>query len=274
MMSAFTPHRPALLTALRWRVQLPSTTTFADAPIPTGRPAAGPIPRRWDRRGMVAANAEGSAILANSAQLEGAKDAVADLIRSKSCNPILVRLAWHDAGTYNKVRRGWSRPRGVAWATAQPLESSGCPGSQPTSGMFIPSVHQPVTCAAARAFSRALDICLCCLPIARWSASEPTTARVAHDCACDWRCVVGGLRLWVLWCESCAPPGQWSTDVAEWSEVADQQRAALTICEQCGIFFGNCDLAPLYFSSRFPSRIHSPFLGIISPFLEKSHPCC
>ena len=28
---------------------------------------------------------------------------VMELIKSKHCNPILVRLAWHDSGTYDKV---------------------------------------------------------------------------------------------------------------------------------------------------------------------------
>ena len=35
---------------------------------------------------------------------------VMDLIKSKHCNPILVRLAWHDSGTYDKVNcllAGW-----------------------------------------------------------------------------------------------------------------------------------------------------------------------
>lgn len=26
------------------------------------------------------------------------------MIRTKGCNPIIVRLAWHDSGTYDKVR--------------------------------------------------------------------------------------------------------------------------------------------------------------------------
>ena len=35
---------------------------------------------------------------------------VMELIKSKHCNPILVRLAWHDSGTYDKVNcqlAGW-----------------------------------------------------------------------------------------------------------------------------------------------------------------------
>jgi len=35
-------------------------------------------------------------------QLKGAKEAVRELVTSKKSNPILVRLGWHDAGTYDK----------------------------------------------------------------------------------------------------------------------------------------------------------------------------
>jgi L-ascorbate peroxidase len=35
-------------------------------------------------------------------QLKGAKAAIASLIAEKDCNPIMVRLAWHDSGTYDQ----------------------------------------------------------------------------------------------------------------------------------------------------------------------------
>ncbi len=38
------------------------------------------------------------------ALLDAKKD-VEELIKSKHCNPITVRLAWHDSGSYDKVRR-------------------------------------------------------------------------------------------------------------------------------------------------------------------------
>ena len=38
------------------------------------------------------------------ALLEAKKD-VEELIKSKHCNPIVVRLAWHDSGSYDKVLR-------------------------------------------------------------------------------------------------------------------------------------------------------------------------
>ena len=36
--------------------------------------------------------------------LKDARDDVRELIKSRHCNPILVRVAWHDSGTYDKVR--------------------------------------------------------------------------------------------------------------------------------------------------------------------------
>ena len=35
--------------------------------------------------------------------LKDARDDVRELIKSRHCNPILVRVAWHDSGTYDKV---------------------------------------------------------------------------------------------------------------------------------------------------------------------------
>ena len=36
-------------------------------------------------------------------KLKSAKKAVEQLILSRHCNPIVVRLAWHDSGSYDKV---------------------------------------------------------------------------------------------------------------------------------------------------------------------------
>lgn len=38
----------------------------------------------------------------NTEQLQKCRDELISIIRSKNCNPILVRLAWHDSGTFNK----------------------------------------------------------------------------------------------------------------------------------------------------------------------------
>jgi catalase (peroxidase I) len=35
--------------------------------------------------------------------MRSAQQAIKDIILSKHCNPIIVRLAWHDSGSYDKV---------------------------------------------------------------------------------------------------------------------------------------------------------------------------
>lgn len=44
---------------------------------------------------------------ADPAQLKGAKEMITELIKSKSCSSILIRLGWHDAGTYDKSIADW-----------------------------------------------------------------------------------------------------------------------------------------------------------------------
>ena len=34
---------------------------------------------------------------------EAVKKDLLELIRTKKCNPLMIRLAWHDSGTYDKV---------------------------------------------------------------------------------------------------------------------------------------------------------------------------
>lgn len=35
--------------------------------------------------------------------MRSAQKAIKDIILSKNCNPIIVRLAWHDSGSFDKV---------------------------------------------------------------------------------------------------------------------------------------------------------------------------
>lgn len=51
---------------------------------------------------------------ADVAELRAARDEIAELIKSKDCNPILIRLGWHDAGTFDKGVQGpWPQQGGA-----------------------------------------------------------------------------------------------------------------------------------------------------------------
>jgi len=54
------------------------------------------------------------AFASDPTQLKGAKEAIRELIKSKHCNPILIRLGWHDAGTFDKnITGGWPKHGGA-----------------------------------------------------------------------------------------------------------------------------------------------------------------
>ncbi|KAF3447001.1 hypothetical protein FNV43_RR12181 [Rhamnella rubrinervis] len=46
-------------------------------------------------------------------QLKSAREDIRDLLNSKFCHPILVRLGWHDSGTYNKNIEEWPQRGGA-----------------------------------------------------------------------------------------------------------------------------------------------------------------
>ncbi|KAK4365880.1 hypothetical protein RND71_013760 [Anisodus tanguticus] len=46
-------------------------------------------------------------------QLKSAREDIKDLLKTKFCHPILVRLGWHDAGTYNKNIKEWPQRGGA-----------------------------------------------------------------------------------------------------------------------------------------------------------------
>ncbi|KAK4800567.1 hypothetical protein SAY86_021054 [Trapa natans] len=46
-------------------------------------------------------------------QLKKAREDVKELLKTNFCHPILVRLGWHDAGTYNKDIKEWPRRGGA-----------------------------------------------------------------------------------------------------------------------------------------------------------------
>ncbi|KAL3513643.1 hypothetical protein ACH5RR_026360 [Cinchona calisaya] len=46
-------------------------------------------------------------------QLKSAREDIKEILRTKFCHPILVRLGWHDAGTYNKNIKDWLQRGGA-----------------------------------------------------------------------------------------------------------------------------------------------------------------
>ncbi|CAI9115412.1 OLC1v1016312C2 [Oldenlandia corymbosa var. corymbosa] len=46
-------------------------------------------------------------------QLKKAREEIKELLRTKYCHPIMVRLGWHDAGTYNKNIEEWPQRGGA-----------------------------------------------------------------------------------------------------------------------------------------------------------------
>ncbi|TVU51180.1 hypothetical protein EJB05_02589 [Eragrostis curvula] len=48
-----------------------------------------------------------------AAELRGAREEVKQLLKAKSCHPILVRLGWHDSGTYDKNITEWPKCGGA-----------------------------------------------------------------------------------------------------------------------------------------------------------------
>ncbi|XP_061970970.1 probable L-ascorbate peroxidase 6, chloroplastic/mitochondrial isoform X1 [Populus nigra] len=53
------------------------------------------------------------AAASDAAQLKSAREDIKELLKSKLCHPILVRLGWHDAGTYNKNIEEWPKRGGA-----------------------------------------------------------------------------------------------------------------------------------------------------------------
>ncbi|KAL3641253.1 putative L-ascorbate peroxidase 7, chloroplastic [Castilleja foliolosa] len=49
----------------------------------------------------------------NPEQLKSAREDIKELLETKFCHPILVRLGWHDAGTYNKNIEEWPQRGGA-----------------------------------------------------------------------------------------------------------------------------------------------------------------
>ncbi|KAF1871322.1 hypothetical protein Lal_00020114 [Lupinus albus] len=54
-----------------------------------------------------------SAVASDPDQLKNAREDIKELLKTKFCHPILIRLGWHDAGTYNKNIEEWPQRGGA-----------------------------------------------------------------------------------------------------------------------------------------------------------------
>ncbi|GAB4844154.1 Probable L-ascorbate peroxidase 7, chloroplastic [Ancistrocladus abbreviatus] len=54
-----------------------------------------------------------AAFASDPEQLKSAKEDIKELLRTKFCHPIMVRLGWHDAGTHNKNIEEWPQRGGA-----------------------------------------------------------------------------------------------------------------------------------------------------------------
>ncbi|XP_024538691.1 probable L-ascorbate peroxidase 6, chloroplastic/mitochondrial [Selaginella moellendorffii] len=70
-------------------------------------------PRKLRRRALVISNSSSTSVKLSANDLEEAKLAVKELVQNTHSNPILIRLGWHDAGTYNKDIKEWPKCGGA-----------------------------------------------------------------------------------------------------------------------------------------------------------------
>ncbi|KAF0888395.1 hypothetical protein E2562_014213 [Oryza meyeriana var. granulata] len=79
------------------------------SPLPSLRGLLLVSPQELGRRPASWAAAAGDA----EAELRGVREDVKQLLKATSCHPILVRLGWHDAGTYDKNITEWPKCGGA-----------------------------------------------------------------------------------------------------------------------------------------------------------------
>ncbi|KAK6939897.1 hem peroxidase [Dillenia turbinata] len=73
--------------------------------------------QKVERRSSIQVSSNGGfstvAFASDPDQLQGAKKDIKDLLKTRFCHPILVRLGWHDAGTYDKNIEEWPKRGGA-----------------------------------------------------------------------------------------------------------------------------------------------------------------
>ncbi|WOL00878.1 putative L-ascorbate peroxidase 6, chloroplastic [Canna indica] len=112
-----TPHSPAALLSPRRR-RFPSSCSLRSIPAPhlASSPLISPsLSHRLFQRRAIGSGRGMSVVCAASdpAQLRSAREDIKELLRTTFCHPILVRLGWHDAGTYDKNIGEWPKCGGA-----------------------------------------------------------------------------------------------------------------------------------------------------------------
>uniref|UniRef100_A0A0E0DEG6 L-ascorbate peroxidase n=1 Tax=Oryza meridionalis TaxID=40149 RepID=A0A0E0DEG6_9ORYZ len=64
-------------------------------------------------RCMASASAASAAVASGAAELKAAREDIKELLKTTHCHPILVRLGWHDSGTYDKNIKEWPQRGGA-----------------------------------------------------------------------------------------------------------------------------------------------------------------
>uniref|UniRef100_A0A0D3FW25 Peroxidase n=1 Tax=Oryza barthii TaxID=65489 RepID=A0A0D3FW25_9ORYZ len=62
---------------------------------------------------MCMASAASAAVASGAAELKAAREDIRELLKTTHCHPILVRLGWHDSGTYDKNIKEWPQRGGA-----------------------------------------------------------------------------------------------------------------------------------------------------------------
>ncbi|BAF29325.1 probable L-ascorbate peroxidase 5, chloroplastic [Oryza sativa Japonica Group] len=85
----------------------------AASPLPSLRGLLLVSPQELGRRPASSSSSAAAAAGDVEAELRAAREDVRQLLKSNPCHPILVRLGWHDAGTYDKNITEWPKCGGA-----------------------------------------------------------------------------------------------------------------------------------------------------------------
>uniref|UniRef100_A0A0D9W550 L-ascorbate peroxidase n=1 Tax=Leersia perrieri TaxID=77586 RepID=A0A0D9W550_9ORYZ len=113
---------PAISSQHGRRAARPSSAFLPAAPLPRAASLRAASSRLLPQSASAAAGsgrwvrcmaATAAATASDAAELKAAREDVRELLKTTFCHPILVRLGWHDAGTYDKNIKEWPQRGGA-----------------------------------------------------------------------------------------------------------------------------------------------------------------